>query len=185
MNTKQRVSAQRGEHLAVLAVNEPAAIEFRCASLRRKIVTNNFGIREMSANVTPALGSICSSPFSPLRAGDGCRLGLPRVRSAASKPLGDASYDVLTNSLFDSRVHKTYGGKIVDEQYSPAGLAVPLAIKDLRLARAEAERAAVPMPAATLVHDRHVGMAARGSNGLDWSAFGLLAAVDAGLNDGR
>ena len=75
MNTKQRVSAQRGEHLAVLAVNESAAIEFRCASLRRKIVTNNFGIREMSANVTPALGSICSSPFSPLRAGDGCRPG--------------------------------------------------------------------------------------------------------------
>ena len=70
------------------------------------------------------------------------------------------------------------------QQYSPAGLAVPLAIKDLRLARAEAERTVVPMPAATLVHDRHVGMAARGSNGLDWSALGLLAAVDAGLNDG-
>src|SRR6201998_2162657 len=43
------------------------------------------------------------------------------------------AYDVLTNSLFDSRVHKTYGGKIVDERYSP-GFAVPLATKDLRLA---------------------------------------------------
>jgi hypothetical protein len=30
MNTKRRVSAQRGGHLAVLAVNESAAIEFRC-----------------------------------------------------------------------------------------------------------------------------------------------------------
>jgi 3-hydroxyisobutyrate dehydrogenase-like beta-hydroxyacid dehydrogenase len=29
------------------------------------------------------------------------------------------AYDVLTNSLFDSRVHKTYGGKIVDERYTP------------------------------------------------------------------
>ena len=29
------------------------------------------------------------------------------------------AYDVLTNSLFDSRVHKTYGGKIVEERYSP------------------------------------------------------------------
>jgi 3-hydroxyisobutyrate dehydrogenase-like beta-hydroxyacid dehydrogenase len=95
------------------------------------------------------------------------------------------AYDVLTNSLFDSRVHKTYGGKIVDERYSPPGMAVPLAIKDLRLALAEAERAAVPMPAASLVHDRLVGMAARGWEGLDWSALGLLAAVDAGLNDGR
>ena len=60
---------------------------------------------------------------------------------------GHLALDVLTNSLFDSRVHKTYGAKIVDARYSPPGLAVPLATKDLRLALAEAERAAVPMPA--------------------------------------
>ena len=95
------------------------------------------------------------------------------------------AYDVLTNSLFDSRVHKTYGGKIVEEHYSPPGLAVPLAIKDVRLALAEAEHEAVPMPAASLVHDRLVAMMARGWAELDWSALGLLAAVDAGLNDGR
>ncbi len=95
------------------------------------------------------------------------------------------AYDVLTNSLFDSRVHKIYGGKIVDERYSPPGMAAPLAIKDLRLALAEAERAAVPMPAASLVHDRLVGIVARGWADLDWSALGLLAAVDAGLDDGR
>ena len=95
------------------------------------------------------------------------------------------AYDVLTNSLFDSRVHKTYGGKIVEERYSPPGMAAPLAIKDLRLALAEAEHTAVPMPAASLVHDRLVAMVARGWAELDWSALGLLAAVDAGLNDGR
>jgi 3-hydroxyisobutyrate dehydrogenase-like beta-hydroxyacid dehydrogenase len=55
----------------------------------------------------------------------------------------------------------------------------------LRLALAEAERAAVPMPAASLVHDRLVGMMARGWADLDWSALGLLAAVDAGLGDGH
>jgi 3-hydroxyisobutyrate dehydrogenase-like beta-hydroxyacid dehydrogenase len=98
---------------------------------------------------------------------------------------GHLAFDVLTNSLFDSRVHKTYGGKIVEERYSPPGMAVPLAIKDLRLALAEAEHAAVPMPAASLVHDRLVAMMARGWAELDWSALGLLAAVDAGLNDGR
>jgi 3-hydroxyisobutyrate dehydrogenase-like beta-hydroxyacid dehydrogenase len=93
------------------------------------------------------------------------------------------AYDVLTNSLFDSQVHKAYGGKIVEGRYSPPGMAVPLAIKDLRLALAEAEREAVPMPAASLVHDRLVAMAARGWNELDWSALGLLAAVDAGVED--
>ena len=35
------------------------------------------------------------------------------------------------------------------------------------------------MLAASLVHDRCVGMVARGWTELDWSALGLLAAVDA------
>jgi 3-hydroxyisobutyrate dehydrogenase-like beta-hydroxyacid dehydrogenase len=95
------------------------------------------------------------------------------------------AFDVLTNSLFDSRVHKSYGGKIVEGRYSPPGMAAPLAVKYLRLALAEAEHLAVPMPAASLVHDRLVAMVARGRAELDWSALGLLAAVDAGLGDGR
>jgi 3-hydroxyisobutyrate dehydrogenase-like beta-hydroxyacid dehydrogenase len=94
-------------------------------------------------------------------------------------------FEVLTNSLFDSRVHKNYGAKIVEARYSSPGMAVPLATKDLRLALAEAERTAVPMPAASLVHDRLVAMAARGWSDLDWSALGLLASVDAGLDDHR
>ena len=93
------------------------------------------------------------------------------------------AYDVLTNSLFDSRVHKSYGGKIVEERFSPPGMAVPLALKDLRLALAEAEREAVPMPATSLTHDRYVEMMARGWSNLDWSALGLLAAADAGLEE--
>ena len=95
---------------------------------------------------------------------------------------GHLAFGVLTNSLFDSRVHKAYGGKIVDGRFRPAGMAVPLATKDLRLALAEAEHEAVPMPAASLVHDRLVEMAARGWNDLDWPALGLLAAADAGLS---
>ena len=98
---------------------------------------------------------------------------------------GHLAFNVLTNSLFDSRVHKNYGEKIVDGRYSPPGMAAPLAVKDLRLALAEAEHLAVPMPAASLVHDRLVAMVARGWAELDWSALGLLTAVDAGLNDGR
>jgi 3-hydroxyisobutyrate dehydrogenase-like beta-hydroxyacid dehydrogenase len=64
-------------------------------------------------------------------------------------------------------------------------MAVPLAIKDLRLALAEAERTAVPMPAASLAHDHLVAIVARGWAELDWSALGLLAAVEAGLDDRR
>jgi 3-hydroxyisobutyrate dehydrogenase and related beta-hydroxyacid dehydrogenases len=93
------------------------------------------------------------------------------------------AYEVFTQSLFDSRVHRTYGGKIVDGRYRPAGMAVPLAVKDLRLALAEAEIAAVPMPVASLVHDRLVAMLARGWADLDWAALGLLAAFEAGLGE--
>jgi 3-hydroxyisobutyrate dehydrogenase-like beta-hydroxyacid dehydrogenase len=95
------------------------------------------------------------------------------------------AYDVLTNSLFDSQVHKTYGGKIVEGRFGEPNFAAPLAIKDLRLALAEAERFEVPMPAAGLVHDHLIELVARGWDKLDWSALGLLAAVNAGLDDGR
>jgi 3-hydroxyisobutyrate dehydrogenase-like beta-hydroxyacid dehydrogenase len=91
------------------------------------------------------------------------------------------AFGVLTGSLFDGEVHKSYGGKIADGHYSPPGMTAPLAVKDLRLALAEAEHMHVPMPAASLVHDRLVAMLARGWAGLDWSALGLLAASDAGL----
>jgi len=96
----------------------------------------------------------------------------------------EIAFEVLTNSLFDGKVHKTYGGKILNEGYLPAGMTIPLAVKDLRLALAAAEHAAVPMPAASLVHDRLVGVMARGWADLDWSALGLLAARDAGLKSG-
>lgn len=95
------------------------------------------------------------------------------------------AFDVLTNSMFDSRVHKTYGGKIVEERFGPPNFPAPLAMKDVRLALAEAERLAVPMPAASVTHDQLVAMMARGWAELDWSALGLLAAVDAGLSDNR
>ncbi|WP_258367811.1 NAD(P)-dependent oxidoreductase [Komagataeibacter oboediens] len=93
----------------------------------------------------------------------------------------ELGFDVLTNSLFDSKVHKAYGGKILHERYRPAGMVVPLALKDMRLALTEAERATTPMPFASLVRDRMVAMMARGWETLDWSALGLLASRDAGL----
>ena len=92
-----------------------------------------------------------------------------------------AAFDVLTNSLFDGKVHKTYGAKIVEEHYSPPGMTAPLAVKDLRLALAEAERSSVPMPATSIVHDRLVALIAHGWSDLDWSALGLLAAEEAAL----
>lgn len=48
--------------------------------------------------------------------------------------------------------------------------------------RRAAEAAAVPMPIASLIRDRFLTAIAQGLGDADWSAIGLLAAKDAGLN---
>lgn len=93
----------------------------------------------------------------------------------------DRAQEILTGSLFDGHVHKAYGQKIVDRHYSPPGMTIPLALKDLRLLLAEAERIEVPMPVGSLLHDRLVAAEARGWSELDWSALGRLAAFEAGI----
>jgi 3-hydroxyisobutyrate dehydrogenase-like beta-hydroxyacid dehydrogenase len=88
--------------------------------------------------------------------------------------------DIMTSTMFGDRVHKIYGAKMVQERYTP-GFAFPLALKDVRLALAEAEAAGVPMPSVDVVHDRLMTGVARGHAGLDWSALALVAAEEAGL----
>ena len=88
---------------------------------------------------------------------------------------------ILTATMFGSRVHKIYGEKIAQQQYANGGFVFPLALKDVRLALAEAERAGVPMPSLSVVHDRLVTGIARGYAQRDWSALGMLAAEEAGL----
>jgi 3-hydroxyisobutyrate dehydrogenase-like beta-hydroxyacid dehydrogenase len=53
--------------------------------------------------------------------------------------------------------------------------------KDIRLGLAAADGLRVPMPLASLLHDRLLTLLARGGEALDWSAIGQLAARDAGL----
>jgi 3-hydroxyisobutyrate dehydrogenase-like beta-hydroxyacid dehydrogenase len=88
--------------------------------------------------------------------------------------------DFLTSTMFGGRVHKIYGDKIIRQSYAP-GFVMPLALKDVRLALAEAESAGTPMPSVSVVRDRLITGIARGYAGLDWTALGLIAAEEAGL----
>lgn len=88
--------------------------------------------------------------------------------------------DIMTGTMFGSRMHKIYGKRIVSGDYAP-GLAMPLALKDVRLALAEAENAGAPMPSVSLVRDRMITAIARGHAELDWTALGLVASEEAGL----
>jgi 3-hydroxyisobutyrate dehydrogenase-like beta-hydroxyacid dehydrogenase len=101
------------------------------------------------------------------------------VRKAGLDPQRYA--ELLTSTLFPGPVFTNYGGLIAGQRYQPAGFAAPLGEKDLRLALAAAEALRVPMPLASLVHDRLQTLIARGGGQLDWSALGRLAADDAGL----
>jgi 3-hydroxyisobutyrate dehydrogenase-like beta-hydroxyacid dehydrogenase len=91
--------------------------------------------------------------------------------------------DFLTSTLFPAPVYKTYGQLIVDGHYEPARFAAPLGFKDIRLAIAAAEALRVPMPLASLLHDRFVRLLARqGGEQSDWSGIGQLATQDAAEN---
>jgi 3-hydroxyisobutyrate dehydrogenase-like beta-hydroxyacid dehydrogenase len=89
----------------------------------------------------------------------------------------------LTSTLFPAPVYKTYGGLIADGHFQPAAFAAPLGFKDIRLTLAAAEGLRVPMPLASLLHDRFVRLLAQhGGESLDWSGIGQLAAQDAAVN---
>lgn len=89
--------------------------------------------------------------------------------------------EILTSTLFNAPIYKTYGGLIVADKFTPPGFKLPLGLKDNRLLLAAAEEAAVPMPMASLVRDRFLAAMAQGMSELDWSSIARISAGDAGL----
>ncbi|MGD1077978.1 MAG: NAD(P)-dependent oxidoreductase [Candidatus Sulfotelmatobacter sp.] len=89
--------------------------------------------------------------------------------------------EVLTGSLFAAPIVQNYGGMIAKGQFEPVGFKLPLGFKDNRLVLAAAEEAAVPMPMASLIHDRFVTAMAQGLSDGDWSAIARISFRDAGL----
>jgi 3-hydroxyisobutyrate dehydrogenase-like beta-hydroxyacid dehydrogenase len=88
--------------------------------------------------------------------------------------------ELLTSTLFDAPVYKTYGELAIDDTPAPVGFAAPLGFKDIRLAIAAGEELRVPLPLASLLHDRFVDLMAHGGEHMDWSAIGKLPLRDAG-----
>jgi 3-hydroxyisobutyrate dehydrogenase-like beta-hydroxyacid dehydrogenase len=87
--------------------------------------------------------------------------------------------DLLTSTIFTAPAYKIFGPLIADGTFGTAAFAAPLGYKDIRLALAEAENLRVPMPLASLLHDRFLRLFAQGGENLDWSAIGGLATQDA------
>lgn len=89
--------------------------------------------------------------------------------------------ELLTSSLYNVPIYRTYGTLIAAQRFEPA-FAAPLGYKDIRLTLAAAEELRVPLPFAGVLRDRFLALLARGGEQLDWSAIGGLAADDAGLS---
>jgi len=89
--------------------------------------------------------------------------------------------EILTGTVFTAPLHQGYGGMIAREAYEPAGFAAALGLKDARLVLQAADAAGVPLPIASVVHDRFLSAVGRGHGEKDWSVIAKLAAEDAGL----
>jgi 3-hydroxyisobutyrate dehydrogenase-like beta-hydroxyacid dehydrogenase len=105
--------------------------------------------------------------------------GFALMRKAGVDP--QKFLEVLTESMFSAPVYKTYGSIIASEKFEPVGFKLPLGFRDNRLLLAAAEEASVPMPMASLMHDRFVAALALGLENADWSAIARVTYRNAGL----
>jgi len=170
-----RPEAAAARRLFVVAAGEPGAIE-AVSPLLEAIGQKTFVVSDapQAANLVKLSGNfLIASVIESL--GEAMAL----VEKGGVDPR--RYLEVLTSSLFDAPVYKTYGALIAGGSFEPAGFAAPLGQKDIRLALAAAEDLRVPMPLASLLRDRFLTLLAHGGDHLDWSAIGKLPAADAGM----
>jgi 3-hydroxyisobutyrate dehydrogenase-like beta-hydroxyacid dehydrogenase len=166
--------AARGRQLFIVAAGVSVDVE-RCRPLLDILGQQTFvvGTDPTHANLIKLLGNMVTATALEVL---GEIVALIRQRGLDPKLF----VNILTNTMFGGRAHLIYGEKIVAERYTP-GFLLRLALKDVHLALAEAEKTAVPMPSVSVVRDRLMTGIAHGYADLDWSALGLIAAEEAGV----
>jgi 3-hydroxyisobutyrate dehydrogenase-like beta-hydroxyacid dehydrogenase len=166
--------AAKARQLFIVAAGVTADVE-RCQPIFDALGQRTFvtGAKPEEANLIKLLGNMMSATALEMLAEV---VAVVRKRGLDPQPF----IDIMTSTMFGGRAHKIYGDKIARQAYAP-GFVLPLVLKDVRLALAEAEKAGVPMPSVGVVRDRLITGIARGYGELDWTALGLIAAEEAGL----
>lgn len=90
---------------------------------------------------------------------------------------------LMTETLFAAPAYRTYGALIAERRFEPAGFRLRLGFKDVRLALAAGDAAAVPMPFASVLRENFLDALAHGAGELDWSALSEVSARRAGQRD--
>jgi len=166
--------AAKARQLFIVAAGVPADVE-RCQPILDILGQRTFviGASPGDANLVKLLGNMMSATALEML---GEVVAVVRKRGLDPQPF----IDIMTSTMFGGRAHRIYGDKIARQSYAP-GFVLPLVLKDVRLALAEAENAGAPMPSVGVVRDRLITGIARGYAELDWTALGLIAGEEAGL----
>jgi 3-hydroxyisobutyrate dehydrogenase-like beta-hydroxyacid dehydrogenase len=169
-----RPEAAENKNLVVVAAG-PAELVERCRPLFDAIGRQTFviGTEPWQANVAKVCGN-----FMVISMIEALGESYATLRKAGVAP--EAFLEIM-DSLFHSQVIAGYGKAIAQEKFEPAGFALKLGLKDVRLVLAASEECASPMPLASLVHDHLLSALAQGQGELDWSSVTQVIARNAGL----
>ncbi|MGO9123059.1 MAG: NAD(P)-dependent oxidoreductase [Desulfomonilaceae bacterium] len=170
-----RPDAAAAAKLFVVAAGPPAQIEL-CQPIFDAIGQKTFIVGENApaANVVKLAGNFLITTVI-----ESLAEAFALIRKNGLDP--NAFLEVLTGSLFTAPVYRIYGSILASEKFEPAGFKLPLGFKDNRLLVAAAEESAVPMPMASLIHDRFLAALAQGLGEADWSAIARISYGNAGL----
>ena len=81
--------------------------------------------------------------------------------------------ELFGETLFACPVYQEYGKAIAQHQYEPGEFKLSLGHKDVTLALQTAQACNMPMPMASLVHDRFLSAMAKNRGDLEWAAIAL------------
>jgi 3-hydroxyisobutyrate dehydrogenase-like beta-hydroxyacid dehydrogenase len=169
-----RPESAEAKSLLVVAAGPTEYVE-RCRPLFEAIGRQTFvvGTEPWQANVAKVCGNfLIASMIEAL--GE----AYATLRKAEVAP---QSFLEIMNALLGSQVIANYGRIIAQEEFEPAGFALKLGLKDVRLVQAAAEECAAPMPLAGLIHDHLLSALAQGQGEMDWSSMTQVIARNAGL----
>ena len=169
-----RPEAAESKNLLVVAGGRAELVE-RCRPLFDAIGRQTFAVgpEPWQANAVKLCGNFMiagmleayGEAFATLRKADVAPLGFVEIMSA----------------LFGSPVYANYGRLMAEEKFEPAGFALRLGLKDVRLVLEVADECAAPMPLASLIRDHLLSAVAHGQGDLDWSSVGKVAERQAGI----
>lgn len=89
--------------------------------------------------------------------------------------------NLFAQTLFACPIYQNYGHAIAHQQYEPAGFKLSLGLKDVTLALQTARESQMPLPLASLLHDRLIAAVARGKGDIDWTGLALSISEESGI----